>query len=98
MLLKSRSKRNELIEEHLRLFQELSKIDKKIEKMIMTIRKNNDNPDRIIFKIESISEEKQSTIARMEEIIEHLETMDSANSSAASNAIKTKPNPNDGNN
>ncbi len=41
LLSKKGNYRNELIEEHLQLFQELSKIDKRIEKMIMSIRKNN---------------------------------------------------------
>jgi hypothetical protein len=48
------------------LVRELEKIDKRIEKMIMAIRKDNDNPDRIIIKMEVISEEKDKIITRMD--------------------------------
>ena len=42
----------------------------------MTIRKNNENPDRIILKIEGIFFYQQRTIAEMEDIVEQLNRID----------------------
>ena len=57
-IINKESKRKELVEEYMELNNELLLIDEKIENILHAIRKQIDNPDNIIMKIESISQSK----------------------------------------